>query len=107
MGHQKDPKETQSAALQQKGHLPNSYRNNAQNRGTAPRSKVGNPMKSTRRKEREIPRRKEAKKSLKPHQGGPPQPRGGGAHQEIKTRSWGWGEVAFPPPQDFGSGREA
>ena len=40
MGHQKDPKETQSAALQQKGHLPNSYRNTAQNRGTVPRKKV-------------------------------------------------------------------
>ncbi len=62
MGHQKDPKETQSAALQQKGHLPNSYRNTAQNRGTVPRKKVGSPIKSTRRKERDIPRRKEAQK---------------------------------------------
>ncbi len=72
MGQKEDPKETQSAALQQKGHLPNEYRNTAQNRGTVPRKKVGSPMKSTRRKERDIPRKKEAQKGLKPHQGGPP-----------------------------------
>ena len=100
MGQKEDPQETQ------KGHLPKAYRNTAQNGGTAPRKK-GSPMKSTRRKERDIPRRKEAQKGLKPHQGGPPQPRGEGAHQESRTRSWGWGEVAFPPQQDFGSGREA
>ncbi len=46
MGQQEDPKETQSAALQQKGHLPNSYRNTAQNRGTVPRKKVGSPMRT-------------------------------------------------------------
>ena len=107
MGQKEDPKETQSAALQQKEHLPKAYRSTAQNRGTVPRKKEGSPMKSTRRKERDVPRMKEAQRGLKAHQGGPPQPRGGGAHQESRTRSWGWGEVAFPPQQDFGSGREA
>ena len=107
MGQKEDPKETQSAALQQKEHLPKACRNTAQNGGTVPRKKEGSPMKSTRRKERDIPRTKEAQRSLKPHQGGPPQPRSGGAHQESRARSWGWGENAFPPQQDFGSGREA
>jgi len=48
MGQQEDPKETQSAALQQKGQFTNSCRNTAQIRGTVPRKKVGSPTKQDR-----------------------------------------------------------
>ncbi len=67
MGNKKIQKKHKARPCNKKRHLPKSYRNNAQNRGTVPRKKVGSPMKNTRRKEREIPRRKEAQKGLKPH----------------------------------------
>ncbi len=43
MGQQEDPKETQSAALQQKGHLPNSYRKHCLKQKHSPTKESGQP----------------------------------------------------------------